>query len=120
MAVANPTLQVLMSGYNKVKDIEYKKEFTTLSSTFNKIFHDLINTDGDVNIPLTNLGTLLAIQVNGNAVLKITDGAGTQTINVNGYLLYEIDSTYAGTVTSITIATSSTTAVDVEVTIYGE
>ena len=119
MTVANPYLKLSVSGYKTVKDIEYTKEFSTLVSVFNKIFHDLIDTDGDVAVPITKLGTLLAIQVNGDAVLKITDGSGTQEINVNGYLLYELNATYAATITAITITTPSTTVTDVEVTIYG-
>lgn len=107
-------------GDKTINDYFLSHTFTLAGKVERKI-DSLVDTDGAISIPIDKLGTISYIVAYSlNAVITITAGGVSTELNVKGLLVYDIDETYAGTITAITVETASTEAVDVEIKVYGE
>ena len=108
-----------VQGNKEVADRFYT-ETLTLKGKVERDIDDAINTDGDIVIPITKIGTLSKIfAYSTNAVLKVTDGTGTYSLPINGTFYWSVSSAYASTITALSVSTTSTQAVDIKISVYG-
>lgn len=117
--MTNPKIILQIQGQNKIQDLNSVEELDSLKGERESEFY-LLDTDGDQSINITGIGTIDKIMViSSNATLKITTASGDTDIPVSGTLFYGVDSTFAGTITGISISTANTAETSVQVRIYG-
>ena len=108
-----------VQGNREVSDRFYT-ETITLKGKIERDIDDAINTDGDIAIPITKIGTLSKIfAYSTNAILKVTDGTGTYSLPINGPFYWSLTTAYAATVTALSVSTLATQAVDIKISVYG-
>ena len=93
----------------------------TLAGKVERTLDDLVVGDGVVSMSTTKLGTISYIIANStSAKVTITAGGVDAIFNIKGLFVYDVDATYAATITAITVQNTSATAADCFIGIYGE
>ena len=110
-----------IAGSSDLSNIEYNKEISLIGKS-EITLDSVVNTDGNIDIPIGNIGTISSIIIEStDAILTISDTSpGSNVLNVSGFLHYGVDSTYSGTIDGITVSTTNTTGVSIKVILIGE
>ena len=110
-----------LDGNKELSNLEYNKEITLVGKT-EITLNEVVDTDGNISIPIDNIGNISSIIVEStDAVLTISDTSpDSNVLKVSGILHYGVDSIYSGTIDGITVSTTDTTGVDIKVILIGE
>lgn len=100
---------------------DFYTEDLTIVGKIEREFESLLSTDGYINVPVSKIGTIQVITAEStNAKIRINDDSVSGVIlSVSGKLFWEVPPTYADTITSIDVATDSTTAISAILGVWG-
>ena len=122
------TLNVEIVGNKLCTDIYNTSDITLVGKSEIEL-HELIVGDSWQSIPVSKIGTISKIIANVETDSAVVDPvaslrisyttSGSITIPFNGIFVYSVDETFAGTITSLDISTSSTTQMTCYVSVLG-
>lgn len=116
-----PKVRFEIMGDGELKN-KVVQESITLDGDSSLKISDLIDTDSEITIPTSKIGTIskiIVIATDANLIIE-TSAPSTITLPIKGLLYYDVQETFAGTITDVKISTDSTEAVDVDVVVFGE
>lgn len=113
------TLNVELIG-NKEASNRYDSSIIELDGKVETQLSRITSTDGYIDMPIVRIGTINTIIVNSiSANLRITTTTSPIIIPINGIFVWQLLESFAGNITGVAVSTSSSTAVAIDVSIFG-
>jgi hypothetical protein len=112
------TVNVIGNTY--ISDVDYSNQYVPTSKR-ELTFDNITNANGEIPISLVGMDLLTTVILQSDrATVKLYNTSGAiNTIDVSGFLLYELDPVIASGIINATISTRNTTGMSVSVTLVG-
>jgi hypothetical protein len=125
--MSDPTLNVEIIGNKIVTDLYSTEDIVVIGKSEIEL-NSLVLSDSWKTVPISKIGTISKIianvttdstTVDPSANLQIIHASGTVNLPFNGILVYSVEETFANSITGVNIGTSSTTAMNCNIAVYG-
>ena len=119
MATTNPNLIVSLTGDTFVTKLDKEKSWS--GGTKLEQNYSIRDTDGSQVIDISDLEniTMMIFESSSAFTVSITAGGSTLAIPVDNIFLFDPTATFVATITNISISTTLTTDITIQVRIYG-